>query len=166
MIPLTAKQKAAICSTAAKAYKEHPDAFPGDSVDEYRRAATQAAVGETSLRNCSNEDYIPILNVLRAIIGLKPLRERSQVELAKGKACYILRNTIRFQELTPQYLFAIARDKFASRLAGCEDLDLAIRTRLTSSQIMQLVYTINNRGRAKTKKIAKQHNLTTPRKKP
>lgn len=159
MIPLTAKQKAAICAMASKAYKRHPEAYPGDSVDEYRRAVMIAAVGEYSLRECSDEDYIPIINTLRLILGLKPLPERERVEYAKARALYVLRNALQLHELTLPYLAAIARDKFSARLAGCDDIERAICTRLTSGQIMQLVYTINNRGRAKTRKLARLHGL-------
>lgn len=96
------------------------------------------------------------------MMGQQPKQDNTWDD--RAKATHVLVDTLNRHELGLSYLVALARDRYHDRLSGYgSDVMIdAIRTKLTSREIMQLVYTINNRGRAKTTQFSNNLGLTDP----
>lgn len=156
--PLTKRQIIAICQLASKAYKVMSPALGDMTQDEFRHDAIYNITGHTSLKNCVQIHYIPIYNHFATCAGL-PLKQDSTWS-DTDKAIHILNDAMSRHELTPFYLSAIAGSKFPIlRCRSADSILDAIRRHLTAQQVMQLVYTINSRGRSITSKLTAQHDL-------
>lgn len=156
---LSKKQMAVICQMAAKAYKLMSPGLGDISPEEFRHAEIHRAVGKSSLKACSSREYIKLYNHFAYILGMPIKQDNTWSD--RDKAVHVLTDTLARHELSLSYLHALARDRFRDRLSGYgPDVILdAVRIKLTDREIMQLVYTINSRGRAKTSSLDAEHDL-------
>lgn len=156
---LSKKQMAVICQMANKAYKYMSPAMGDVSPEEFRHAEIHRAVGKSSLKACSSREYIKLYNHFAYILGMPIKQDNTWSD--RDKAAHVLADTLARHELSLSYLHALAKDKFRGRFLGYgPDVILdAIRVKLTDREIMQLVYTINSRGRAKTSSLDAVHDL-------
>ncbi len=156
---LSKKQMAVICQMAAKAYKLMSPGLGDISPEEFRHAEIHRAVGKSSLKACSSREYIKLYNHFAYILGMPIKQDNTWSD--RDKAAHVLADTLARHELSLSYLHALAKDRFRDRLSGYgPDVILdAIRVKLTDREIMQLVYTINSRGRAKTSSLDAEHDL-------
>lgn len=157
---LTKKQKSVIAQVASKAYKSMFVAGAAfDDMATFRHEAQLDAVGKASLMDCDQGDYVTLYNYFASIAGLQIIKDNTRSY--KDKAAWILADTLRRHELNNDYLAAIARDKFPRLMAGYTEGNImeAIHTKLDDNQIMQLVYTANNRGRTKNRKVSDNNDL-------
>ncbi len=156
---LSKKQMAVICQMAAKAYKLMSPGLGDISPEEFRHAEINRAVGKSSLKACSSREYIKLHNHFAFLLGMPIKQDNTWSD--RDKAAHVLADTLARHELSLSYLVDISKYKFRDRLSGYgPDVILdAIKTKLTDREIMQLVYTINSRGRAKTSSLDAEHDL-------
>lgn len=119
----------------------------GTKFDDWRHGSMDEVLGKVSFKELTQRDYLPMLawwqdragesgkameSIMRA--DSNPLRiARHKLEEALKKA-----------KLPPAYVIAICRRQYK-----CELTEASVK------QIWQLVYTINNRGKARAKKAEK-----------
>ena len=162
---LSKKQVAAITQVAHKAWRQlvATGAESGDWRDEqdWRHAVQEELLGagNTSLKSATQHDYPRLYNHFALIAGLKSIADKTRS--GKDKIVWVLQDVIRRHELKLHDLAEIARDKFPTILRECDAAIVmdAIRARLDEEQVMQLVFTANNYGRSKTRRIAEYLRL-------
>lgn len=163
---LSKKQLATLHIMAHKAWRQlvTTGADSGDWRDEqdWRRGEQELilGVGKVSLSYATQSDYPKLYNHFAEIAGVKIIANNTRTPI--DKAIWVLTDAMRKHELTPAYMADIARCKFPHLLTGYTSSDImpAIRTKLSREQIMQLVYTVTNRGRAKTRNLANTTGAT------
>lgn len=144
-MPLTNKQKATLCSMAAKAYHMAGAAAGFPDPDAYRRALCISTVGKDRLTQCTNDDFVPLYNALAQIIGRKPkVRDDYYTHLL-----WRIRDALQKFELPERYAQHLAADRLS--IAPTTDLLTMLRM-IGHPDAEQILYTINNRGRARVKK--------------
>lgn len=153
--PLSTKQKAAICSMAARAYKVAGIGMGYSDVSDFRHACVYDVTGKTSLLFCDQADYIPLYNYLGAMIGV-PAREDKTPKNALERAMWVLRDALKRFEFSDNYAAAIASDRL--RMSFLIDLDAAAEL-LGAEGIRQVTYTVINRGRAAARKVAATYSI-------
>lgn len=159
--PLSKRQMAVICQLAGRAYKALAPALDADmSLDDFRHAELLQAVGSNSLRACDQRDYVRACNHFRAYISLPPMGDRTHQGNHARKAWCVQDAAARY-ELTPAYVAAIVRDKFALDVPPCASL-AEICGYLTPDQLDQLLYTITSRGRRKVRQTSRDLDLPLP----
>lgn len=160
MKPLTNKQKAVIAQIAAKAHKAMVSVgASSDYLNNFRHEVQHEAVGKASLTQCTQADYVPLYNYFAGIAGLPKIANNTRSQ--KDVDIWLITDHLRRHELDLDYLADIARDKFPTFMRGytTHDILAAIHAKLKHDQIMQLVYTINTRGRTKTGSLSADHEL-------
>lgn len=151
--PLTKKQISALAVIASQAWRQAGFSLAYDCADDFRHAVCFDVTGKDSFRRLTQAEYVPVWNAFAAYAG-KPLRPDRTPD-AHAVAVKVLERHMRRHELSVAYVAAVARDKF--NIAPAEPGELAaLCAGLAVSQVWQLVYTINTRGRAKTRKLARQ----------
>lgn len=142
---LTNKQKATLCSMAAKAYRIAgcPAGYPDP--DAFRRALCTSTVGKDSLTQCTNDDFVPLYNALAQIIGCKS-KERDDYYT---HLLWRILDALKKYELPERYAQHLTADRLG--IAPTTDLSTMLRM-LGRPAAEQILYTINNRGRSRLKK--------------
>lgn len=159
MSALSIKQKACLAQVAARAYKVAGEALGYDRVADFRHAVAFDAVGKESFRAMGQDDYVPCFNAFARYAGERELQDNTPDFHAR--AVYILRDACARWGFAPAYVATIIADKFGLYGLGgvrCEDMCASLR----ATQIWQLVYTINTRGRAKTRKTSSRLGIAVP----
>ena len=158
--PLSKRQKAVLSQLSTRAFnwcgREMGYATPAD----YRHAAVAHITGGVAggLRHCTQQHYVPLYNHFAAVLGLKPLTDRTP-QTPWQKELAMLQDALARFELREEYAAAIIRSRFGYG----DNLTFADLTlRLTPEELRQISYTIINRGRAKTRKLAAQTNTPIP----
>lgn len=160
MKPLTKKQKAVIAQLAARAHKcLVAVGCPVDDLSTWRREEQASVTGHASMQDMTQRDYVPLCNHFIAIGGGRQIKDNTYTEM--DKAIHRLRDIMARHELTSSYLWAIVKDQFPHRVTGHNYQDLwgLIQSKFKPEEIINLSYTLNNRGRARTTKIQHDHNL-------
>lgn len=129
--------------------------------DDWRRSYTALVTGCTSWRALYQHDYIPLVNALRSLIGLRPVADHTPLNPASSLA-WTIKDRCAFWELSIPYVATIVANKFhCPQALTATTWDDLLRL-LDTAQLKQLIYTIEARGRARENKSAAQHNLPIP----
>ncbi len=140
---LTAKQKAALCQLARKAWEVQGK--PG-TLETFRQEHVETACGAAGLRGACNDDYLPIKRRFEMLAKLDvqefetALRETGET---KRRNIHNLGAALALADKPAAYAEAIARDKFGHGIEHCTDREL-----------VQLVITIRSRAYAAKRKGA------------
>lgn len=148
---LSSKQITSLAVIAQKAWRQAGFALDFASVDDFRHATCFDATGKESFRKLEQADFVPAWNAFATLAGVPPRPDRTPD--AQAKAVHILGIYLRRHELSITYVAALVRDKFRVERGRTASLQELCAT-LSPSQVWQLIYTVNNRGRAKTRKVA------------
>lgn len=158
---LTKAQKTAIAIKAGEAYKllASLDLVGGLSANDWRRAEVKQLTGKDSTTLCNQLHYVPLFNHFCTLLGAHHKQDNTYTP--RAKSIYNISQAMGRWELSNMYLFAIIQDKFPQKLEGYQPADSweAITSKLTDNELQQVLFTINNRGRAKTRSVAKRHNI-------
>lgn len=157
---LSKKQKSVLGIMATNAYKALiACGYHIDQISDWRHEQQLNVTGHASMTEMTQRDYVPMLNHYRALSGVSQIKDSTYSDNAK--AIHRLRDIMSRHEITTSYLFAIVKDQYTDRLKGyqLDDLFDVLETKFTPNEIINLSYTINSRGRAKTKKINTNHRL-------
>lgn len=145
---------------ARKAYKALVTCgCPLDSYDDWRREQQRDATGIESMVQMEQQHYVAMYNHYAAMSNGFKMKDHTWTE--RDKAIHILRDAMKRHEITPMYLWSIVVDKHADQVRNYKFQEMweVMRTKFTRDQIMQLVYTINNRGRSQTAVINSENGL-------
>lgn len=155
--PLSNKQKGIIAKLARKAYAVVV-CHGCVNFDEFRREEQLHAVGISSLCDCTQAHYVPLYNYFAALANQKGIPDNTWSDV--DKAMKRLRDAMAKQEINETYLATVAGKKHAC-LKGYHAGNIleAIRVKLGGMDIIKLSYTIINRGRAHTRRIATEYGL-------
>lgn len=148
---LSSKQITSLAVIAQKAWRQAGFALDFASVDDFRHATCFDATGKESFRKLEQADFVPAWNAFATLAGVPPRPDRTPD--AQAKAVRILEIHLHRHELTVGYVAALVRDKFHIT-RGTSTTVAELCATLSASQVWQLVYTVNNRGRSKTRKVA------------
>lgn len=157
--PLSNKQKAVLAQLAARAYKQlQAYGCPVPSLEEWRHDETWKATGHTeSFTRASQQDYTLIYNRFSAYLGERSKKDNTYTEM--DKELHLLRDSMQRHETSPNYLAEIVRDQLH---LPCTDKDVynQLRKFAKPEHVRHLNYTVINRGRAASRKMAEETGYT------
>jgi hypothetical protein len=113
--------------------------------DVWRRERVMHACGKPGLRECGNDDYLPIAAEFQSLEGRDDLALNSLVRAQNQKYRQVetvLQRTLASADLPAEYAEAISLRRFKCPI---EDL--------TEDQILQLLWTVKARARSKIKRL-------------
>ncbi len=146
--PLTPKQVQSLAIMAGKAYRLCGDAMGYSSADEFRRDIVAAEVGTSGLSTAKMWHFVPLYNKFATLLG-QPLK---MADGRKGTAVEywlrLIRESLQRYELAESYAVKLAMDKLGIKLPHPLD---SLALQLGGTGCKHLLFTINNRGRAKLK---------------
>lgn len=162
MKTLSKRQLQVLGSTSNKAYRRlcGGGLRPGD-YDEWRKGFTFDVTGRDSWRELDQVHYIPLLNALRAILGQPPVADRTP-QNDEASMLWTIRDRAAHWELSTAYVAAIVRDKFNRPWATGEMTLEAMLAGLGYRELRDLLYTLEARGRARSKKEAAALGVPPP----
>lgn len=158
--PLSNKQKAVLAQLAARAYKQlQAYGCPVPSLEEWRHDETWKATGYTeSFTQATQADYTKIYNRFAAYLGQEAVKDHTYTEM--DKALHLLRDSMQRFETGPDYLAEVVRDQLHLPCTGKDVYD-QLRKFAQPEHVRHLNYTVINRGRAASRKMAKETGLET-----
>lgn len=162
MKTLSKRQLQVLGSTSNKAYRHlcGGGLRPG-GYDEWRKGFTFDVTGRDSWRELDQTHYIPLLNALRAILGLPPVADRTP-QSDEAALIWTLRDRAAHWEFSNAYIAAIVRDKFARPWATGEMTLERMLAGLSCRELNQLIWTIQRAGKKRSKKEAAALGLPDP----
>lgn len=155
---LTAKQITVLAIHAVKAWKIWcRDTGDDISSGDWRKSVQIAicGVGKESLKNCKQEDYLPMLNYYKHILGEPPIAEQhADVPNERRQLMWHIERAMDQYGINWHYVHAICASKWASAWRGytaqdCKDVCLC---KLNCEELRQLLATIKQRGKSKQAK--------------
>lgn len=157
---LSNKQKAVLAQLAAQAYKKLQNyGCPLPSLEEWRHEETWKATGYTeSFTRATQKDYTLIYNRFAAYVGKRRRKDHTYTEM--NKELHLLRDSMQRHETSPNYLAEIVRDQLH---LPCTDKNVynQLRKFAKPEHVRHLNYTVINRGREASRKMAKETGLET-----
>ena len=158
--PLSNKQKAVLAQLAARAYKQlQAYGCPVPSLEEWRHEETWKATGYTeSFTQATQADYTKIYNRFAAYLGKAAVKDNTYTEM--DKALHLLRDSMQRYETGPDYLAEVVRDQLHLPCTG-KDVYEQLRKFAALEHVRNLNYTVINRGRAASRKMAEETGLET-----
>ncbi len=146
MRPLTAKQIKCLAAMCNQAYRKVGEQLGYSSLKEFRAITIGDVTGKDSLKLLTNSDFTPTYNRLSTLLG-QPLKDKDGF---KGNPIayfvQLIRESCQRYELSESYAAKIAANKLG--LHTPQPLDTSC-IELGVQGCKQVLYTINNRGRAK-----------------
>lgn len=158
--PLTNKQKAVLAQLAARAYKQlQAYGCPVPPLEEWRHDETWKATGHTeSFTRATQQDYTKIYNWFAAYLGKEAKKDNTYTEM--DKALHLLRDSMQRFETGPDYLAEVVRDQLHLSCTGKNVYD-QLRKFAKPEHVRHLNYTVINRGRAASRRMAEETGLET-----
>lgn len=157
---LSNKQKAVLAQLAARAYKMLQNyGCPLPSLEEWRHDETWKATGYTeSFTQATQADYTKIYNRFGAYVGKRRRKDHTYTEM--NKELHLLRDSMQRHETSPNYLAEIVRDQLH---LPCTDKNVynQLRKFVKPEHVRHLNYTVINRGREASRKMAQETGLET-----
>lgn len=154
---LSNKQKAVLAQLAARAYKKLQNyGCPVPSLEEWRHEETWKATGYTE--SFTQADYTKIYNRFAAYLGKAAVKDNTYTEM--DKALHLLRDSMQRYETGPDYLAEVVRDQLHLPCTG-KDIYEQLRKFAALEHVRNLNYTVINRGRAASRKMAEETGLET-----
>lgn len=142
MSALTNEQKRRLAGMFRAAWEKDPEA-DGIDADHYRREQVAAAVGKDGLRCCTQLDYARLMAHALHLVGedgaALEWHLRAETE-PKRQAEAVLQRELGRAGLKLEYASAICRRQYRCEIADA-----------SPKQIWGLVYTVRNRGAAKSR---------------
>lgn len=162
MKTLSAKQLQVLGSLSRRAYKTlAARGHVQEMYEEWRRTFTADVTGRASWRALCQQDYIPLVNALRGIIGMPPVEDNTPAD-QKASLAWTVKDRAQFWELRLHYVQAIVADKFHLPQAGTAEGWDEMLAMLDTQQMKQLLYTIEARGRKRSNKSAEVLDIPAP----
>lgn len=157
---LTNKQKAVLAQLAGRAYKQlQAYGYPMPPLEEWRHEETWKATGYTeSFTKAAQKDYMLIYNRFTAYLGERPQKDNTYTEM--DKELHLLRDSIQRFEIDPDWMVPLVRAKLH---LDCDQENVydQLRKFAKPEHIRHLNYTVINRGRAASRKMAEETGLET-----
>lgn len=162
MKTLSLKQLQVLGSLSNKAYRQLADGgLVCEDYNEWRKTFTFDIVGKDSWKACVQTDFVPLQNAFRAILGMKPKADRTP-QTDAASLIWTIKDRCQHWELRPAYVAPIVADKcHRPWVKPSMTLDEMLAG-LDCDTLRQLLYTIQNRARAKAKKDAARLGLDAP----
>lgn len=158
--PLSNKQKAVLAQLAARAYKKlQACGCPVPPLVEWRHDETWAATGHTeSFTQATQADYTKIYNRFAAYLGKAAVKDNTYTEM--DKALHLLRDSMQRYETGPDYLAEVVRDQLRLSCTG-KTVYEQLRKFAKPEHVRHLNYTVINRGRVASRRMAEETGLET-----
>ena len=130
--------------------------------DEWRHAYTaQTCEGIESWRALEQRHYIPLCNACRRILSKAPLKDNTPRNAASALK-WTIKDRATHWELPTEYLAAIIADKTSRPwINGTMTLEQMLEG-LNTTTLRHILYTIQARGRARTKKDSNRLGIAPP----
>lgn len=163
MKTLSKRQLQVLGSTSNKAHRH----LCGCGLEElsgyeaWRHGFTFDVCGIDSWRQLEQKHYIPLLNAFRRVLGLPPVADRTPKN-DEASMLWTIRDRAAHWELSTAYVAAIVRDKFNRPWATGEMTLEAMLAGLGYRELRDLLYTLEARGRARSKKEAAALGVPPP----
>ncbi|OCA02290.1 hypothetical protein [Akkermansia glycaniphila] len=158
---LSERQRKSLFAVSRKAWNQIAGTGAYGSYEEFRRTLSTQHCGQDSFTQLSNSDYGRLYDAFAGIAGEANPAKSYQTYTPHAKAVHFLKDAIMRFELPLVYMAKLIRDKFHITIEAGWTLD-DMCAMLKPGQVWQLVYTVNNRGRAKVRREIDALGLDEP----